>query len=285
MARKMGKAENANMVKEDDYLEFQYELKVSVCPCGSGRDPAKCCGPVKPRTHTVRLDRRNYTESDGLAIGMDYSLKRIVGGQILPLIGVPIFVQTHGRTQKSPKVIVKGETAGDFVMKPDSVLTRFDNYFVIDTNTRELHGQRISMSAVLHAHVRDDHLLYAPMTAFEFWGAEIDPEILGWYVLIRSIEERGLFLEGRIGLIVDSHLGELDEFNRRERAIFGDQLLPERMKFIYASADKSGSTANTLIKQADLLASSQLKSVAKSSDMDTLKSTSYPCQFFRQWLP
>lgn len=273
------------MAKTKNYLEFEYTIQVPKCPCGSNKAPAKCCGPIKPRTHAVLLDRRNYTESDGLAIGLDYSLKRIVDGQILPLIGTPVFVQTHKRAHKQPKVLLRGETDGAFVMDPNSVLSRFEEYFVIDTNTRQLHGRRISISAVLHAHLKGDWVMWTPVTAFEFWEPQIDPEILGWYTLIRAIEEGGIFSDSRIGVIVDSHLDDLDKLNRRETELHGNQYLPERMKLVYASADKAGSVVNFLIRQADKLARAQLDRVAKSAEMDTLNKGAYPCQFFRQWFP
>ena len=66
------------MINEDKYLTVEYDLKITECPCGSGKEPVKCHGYVKPRTHTALLDPRNYTDSEGIAIGLDYSLKRFV---------------------------------------------------------------------------------------------------------------------------------------------------------------------------------------------------------------
>jgi len=273
------------MYGNDNYLTVEYDLKLTECPCGSGKEPNKCCGYVKPRTHTALLDRRNFDESDGIAIGLDYSLKRVVNGQLLPIIGKPIFVHSHARENKSPKVILKGKADVEFIMDPNAVFRMFDHAFVIDTNTRDFNENKISMSGIVDVEINQGTLKCIPITLFEFWDVEITPEILGWYSLIQAIQDSERLKYQKIAFIVDSSLGNLDDYNEGKTALFDDFFLPKNITLIYASADKMSSIANKLIKLADRMANAQFNKITKNIEIESLKETIYPCKYFRQWLP
>ncbi len=268
-------------------LTFQHDLKVTECPCGSGKKPEKCCGPAKQRTYSVDMDPRNYYESDGFAIGLDSKLNRIVNGQLKPLIGTPRFYQSYKRS-KNDKVLVKGDSAGEYVMSPESILLANDQLFVVDTNTRNLGSHRVSVTGVLHAYVEkrgEQHaLMYGPATLLEFWDAEVSPELLGWYALLASLAEDDQYRCQRIGLIVDSELGKLDAMNDGRVPVLGDFYLPANCKLIYASADRGTSVANQLMRVCDRFASDKLALLAEDSQRDSLKETPYPCRWFRQWV-
>ena len=271
------------MGDEDQDFIVEYDLEITECPCGSGKKARKCCGYVKPRTHSVRLDKRNYMESDGIAIGLDSSLKRVVGGNLLPIIGEPLYKLSHARESNVPKTIFKGTTDGEYVMAPNSVFHIHEHVFAIDTNTRTIDGNAVSMAGVIHAYLDGEQLKYGPISVFEFWDAEITSEILGWYALIQSIVENNFFDDKNIGIIIDHNLGDLEKYNNREIAISGDYFLPENMTLIYASADKAAGIANMLIKFADRVANTQFERIIMNVDASTLKDTTYPCRYFRQW--
>lgn len=275
------------MSDEIKTLTVQYDLKVTECPCGSGKKPDKCCGPVKPRTHSVDMDPRNHSESDGFSIGLDGKLKRIVNGQQKPLIGTPCFNQSYKR-KKNAKVLVKGDSSGEYVMSPESILLAYDQLFVIDTNTRHLGSHRVSVTGVLHAYVEkqgEEHaLMYGQAMLMEFWDVEVNPELLGWYALLTSLMENGHYNGQKIGLIVDSELGKLDEMNAGQIPILGDFYLPDNCKLVYASADRGTSVANKLMRVCDRFSSDKLDLIASDARRDSLKETPYPCRWFRQWL-
>jgi len=274
------------MSENNNYLTVEYDLKVTECPCGSGKEPVKCCGYVKPRTHTALLDRRNFDESDGIAIGLNFSLKRVVKGQLLPIIGEAIFVHSHSRENKSSKVILQGKADKEFIMDPNAVFRKFDHAFAVDTNTnlRDFDKNIISMSGVIDIEITQEALKCIPITTFEFWDAEIEPELLGWYLSIQAIQDSERLRTKKIALVVDSSLGDLEKYNEREKPLYGDFLLPENITLIYASADKMSSIANKLIKLADRMANSQLDKIKKDLDLNSLKETTYPCKYFRQWI-
>lgn len=58
----------------------------------------------------------------------------------------------------------------------------------------------------------------------------------------------------QIGIVVDSELGHIKEFNSRERYIIDSFYLPQNFKLIYASADKNDTVLNWAIKQCDIAA-------------------------------
>ncbi len=270
----------------NETIMVEYDLKVIKCPCGSGKKPEKCCGPAKPRTYSVELDIRNYYESDGLAIGLDHQLYRVVNGKHLPLIGRAKFTQSYKR-KKNNKVIVKGDTGEQYVLHPESLLQGYESIFAIDTNTQDIDGSTVSMSGIVHAYTETDGdattLWYMPLTINEFWDATEKPELLGWYVLIKSIMENDEFSNKKTGIIVDSELGRFDRFNSRSEPIMGSFYLPKEFTLIYASSDTSSNIANKLLKQCDRLATMKLNEVTVDARKSSLKRTPYPCMWFRQW--
>lgn len=140
------------------------------------------------------------------------------------------------------------------------------------------------MSAVLHAYKVDKDIKCIPLTVLEFWNAEIHPEVLGWYALMGAIKEQEDMSGKKIGVIVDSNLGDIDKYNSREKPLFGNEYIPPNVTLIYASADKKDSIANKLIWLCDDLASSQFETMQNIGVLDDLKEAPYPCEYFRQWI-
>ena len=279
------------MRKDEDVntFSFEYSIKAEKCPCGSGKSPVKCCGPVIPRRHSVDLDPRNYVESDGLAIGKDFSLKRVVNGEILLLIGSATLTQGYPR-KKNDKVLVKGNQSSEWVMHPDTLLLDYDHIFIIDTNTFSMHETRVNIACVLYGFADREgdtaNLQYGPLTILEFWDNKGSAEKLGWYMLIESIEDKPEYFPGKIGIVVDSELDKLDSYNERNTPYFEDHFLPEGMEFIYATADSGSNYLNKLMRLCDKNASLILEYRKENPGFDSLfKPDHYPCRYFRQMEP
>jgi len=274
--------------KTDSKLVVEYDLKVTECPCGSKKKPEKCCGPVKDRTYSAEMDSVNYYKSDGFAIGLDFQLKRIVNGKLVPLIGEVQYTQRYKRA-KGEKVIVQGLASSDYVMSPESVLHNYDAIYFVDTNTKSTSEHQISITAVLHAyieHVEIDkyELKYLPLTILEFWDSEIEPETLGWYAVIRAIIEIPENKNKKIALVVDSRLDDLKALNYGNMPLFGEFYIPKNISLIYASVDVASNIANKLIKLSDKLATNKLNEVLANPRNEQLYETEYPCRYFRQWV-
>lgn len=271
-------------------LVLEFDMTATECSCGSSKRPEKCCGPIQPRTYAAKLDPRNYLESDGFAIGTDLALKRTVNGKLKPIIGSPELSQSYKRKRKGGnKVIVKGVARGDHVFDPESLLIGFDHIFAIDTNTKSLGEDSISVSGVVHGFLSFEEdqvrLNYTPIFLLEFWNAQTKPERLGWYALISAIERNPDFAEKKVGIIVDSELGELDGLNERRSPLDEAYFLPTGFELIYATGDVASNATNKLIRLCDRLASLKLDEVIGDPRLETLNDTTYPCDRFRQWTP
>jgi hypothetical protein len=283
------------MTKSVDYdnkflekgLTLEFDLEVTKCPCGSGKKPTKCCGPVKPRRHSINMDERNYHESDDIAFNLNGGLMRRVNGELQPIIGQSRFSYGYER-EKGQKVLLSGEANGDFVMNPESVLHGYEMIFAIDTNTKIIGGNKVSVSVIVHAYLEPTEtgldLNLAAITAFEFWNVTVSPERLGWYALINALLLNELLINKYTGIVVDSDLSDLEAINSQQKSILNDFLLPDKYKLIYASSDTGANGANKLIKLCDSRSNEILEHIRKNSKKDNLMaSTEYPCEFFRQW--
>jgi len=62
-----------------------------------------------------------------------------------------------------------------------------------------------------------------------------------------------------VGIVVDSELDALTEWNARTRPLYGDALLPVNFGLVYASADKRrDSQLNNIMSCCDRLASDMM---------------------------
>jgi hypothetical protein len=87
----------------------------------------------------------------------------------------------------------------------------------------------------------------------EFVDVVGDPERIGWLMAFRELRDRCfLAADARVGLIVDSSLGDIPALNAREAPICEGFFLPQGVQLIYASSDVGPEYgANKLIQMAD----------------------------------
>ena len=269
-------------------LTLEFDTEVLECPCGSGKRPIKCCGKTKTRTTIIHMDERNFHESDGISFNLNGELKRNIGGKLHPLIGQPKISYGYKR-KKGLKVLLSGNANDQFVMHNESVLQGYQNIFSIDTNTKKIDGNSISVSVIVHAYIEkiDDGFILnlAARTAFEFWNASVSPESLGLFALVNALLANEELADKSTGVIVDSDLGNLDSINNQKQEILNGLFLPEKYKLIYASSDVGVNGANKLIKLCDKKSNETLQHIRELSSKDNLvQSDEYPCEYFRQWV-
>jgi hypothetical protein len=110
-------------------------------------------------------------------------------------------------------------------------------------------------------HLEAGQIRYQPLVSFLILDPSPDqkPEPLGWHLLIRFLLNSGALQGKRVGLIVDSELGDHVQINTRKKPYYADQMLPGNIALIYASADKSDTFANHMIKKCDEIARMLLK--------------------------
>jgi hypothetical protein len=138
----------------------------------------------------------------------------------------------------------------------------FDIIFAIDTNTRFIKGYAISVSGVIQSQkvfavdpggIASKFWQYWTPFCMEFIEIKSKPENLGWMMLIEHLNFKlKNIMKKRIGIIIDSDLGNLNEYNLRARPIYGEFLVPENIKLIYASSDGGAEFfGNKMLRLAD----------------------------------
>lgn len=273
----------------DNCLEISIDLAApDICPCGSGKKPKRCCGPLKPRTHTLKMDAKNQQFADGIAINLtNLTLQRIVDGMPLPVIGETVVSQSYDRP-KGPKDLVVANLHKHHSLDPNGIFLEYDEFFIIDTNTRIANDEAVALSAIMtayaeHAENNQIKLKYTPFGYLEFRNPQVPPENIGWMALAGALQENPEFSKKRIALVVDSDKGKLDAFNKRELPICQDFYLPINIKLLYASADGGTSFLNRLMKRCDKQAARMLSLIIDTQNRKGLQvPDTYPCSHFRQ---
>lgn len=187
---------------------------------------------------------------------------------------------TYVREKKDDKVLYSAP-ADDFSMSLDhyeELKARFDYLMAVDTNTlNEIHqGYRVSACCI---YVVQDHLSslnaesrYVHHATFLILNTDhhAKSEPIGWHLAItRSIHP--LMQHSRIGMIVDSELGQHIDINAGREPYYATSHLPPNLKFLYASSDGSATFANAMIQSCDTGAKAVLNEFKKKGVADVLR--------------
>lgn len=196
---------------------------------------------------------------------------------------------------KKPKVLSKVST-GNRVAKVsiNKAITDYDQLLAIDTNTKEVAGRALSVTAVVIAKLRSSatgrFVFQYEIPAFiAFTSLQGPPERLGWVFALKELLRcNRISLNSSIGMIVDSDLGLLPEFNSRRMPLIGNEYLLGCVELLYGSADIGSSELipNRLIKEADKVSSRILKEYADGGrDLDLRIVPGNPCLTYAiHWL-
>jgi len=197
------------------------------------------------RTLSIQMDEENYHVFDGLV--MDLNSQKIYGlkdGEHFPLLGSSKLEYRRQRKNKLPKILHASSSATtDTYLNSNHQLLSYDHLIAVDTNTNYTNGSSVSITAAFHIMPGSEKSNFICCSAkvialLEFWNVVEKPENLGWWKILEALQGHPNF-KGKIGLIVDSDLGDHTAFNLREKPIFRDFYLPENVTIIYAS-DRGG---------------------------------------------
>jgi hypothetical protein len=178
---------------------------------------------TKARKFKINLDPRNYTSFDGLSISSEGQIEGLKWGQRFPLIGQNSIEYSYERESGKKKVLTTGPVIPDACfINPSLLVADFDHVFAIDTNTKNIGKDMVSVAAVTYCHVNLQKgtqicLSVPTLTAwYEYRNVQGSPEKVAWKELVEAILRNPESLIGKIGLIVDSDLGNHEAFNKRE---------------------------------------------------------------------
>ena len=168
-------------------------------------------------------------------------------------------------------------------------LSRYDRLFAVDTNTIVVDGHDVCVTCCVRADFKlvdkTWHVKGEPIDALVMMKPRLKPELAGWLDVLRRINTDTAL---RVGLIVDSELGTIPEFNRRKIPIADNVFLPENVELIYASSDHDKDMPfNVLIAKCDKDASLLLEKL--QSDRGRLAalqpSSGKLCELSYYWPP
>ncbi|MBA4124507.1 MAG: SEC-C domain-containing protein [Acidobacteria bacterium] len=222
------------------------------CHCGSGKKFKKCCKDKKPRTKTIEYEFGELKTIDGLnfntltgeliafkedkkidfkAAEMEVTYERPKGKKVLTQIPMPLNNPT---------------------LNLSAALEPFDLLLAIDTNTQTINEHKLSVSCLIGGYVRKEtsesfgeHFIRTPyaLNVYEpqviaLWNIKEKEENVGWMTFIEAVMRNPIYKEdSKILVIVDSDLGNIDDYNLRKLPIYGNFYLPQNMQLRYASSD------------------------------------------------
>lgn len=176
------------------------------------------------------------------------------------------------------------------IANEDAHLRQYTVVYAIDTGTRKIGADQISVSAVVRLDLtpRGDppHFLQSrPLGVIEFRNATGDEtaERLGWALLIAQLEPT-LKTGDSVGIVVDHDMEALDDINRRVKPFHQSKLLPQGFTMVYAAADRSSSIANAIVRRCDRQCDLVYERIVNGQPDYPLEVPPHPwCESSRNW--
>lgn len=199
--------------------------------------------PTSPRFTEVTMDAGSVIPVDYIFLPRDGGPIRIAsqGREIVPKSSIFESFYERGRRRKVlTRLTLRDERpTGDIHL----MLLRFKKLYAVDTNTY-MHpaGARVWITSILEGSltpVVGDQLLLQSQHHSTFLTKESSgsAEIAGWVGAISRLLQHDDAPVERIGLIVDAHKGQHDNWNDRTQALLGDLFLPPGWQLIFATSD------------------------------------------------
>lgn len=184
--------------------------------------------------------------------------------------GTQSMVRTY-QGEKKEHIVAKATDLNFVTDQVGSWPENFDFIFAMDTNT---HPEKCgdfycSAAAIYYGEIEkiNDYarnMICTPYMLIDWyhpWKMKI--ETVTWMEAIKKLQEI-IPSDKKVGIVIDSELGNLEGYNNRTIPIFGQWYLPENYTFMYATADASDEWCNKMIKQCDKTASQRLKEIIAS---------------------
>jgi hypothetical protein len=241
------------------------------CPCGSGKKFKKCCLGKKPRQQIVMVGSPeplrgvHYDKEKMEFMGMTTD-----GRLIKPEV---TFSQTHytGQSGKE-KVITRIQ---DKVIPNEGDLMKylsssFDLIIAVDTNTKLITGETISVTGVVHCVAQATSDPNAYDVDFPWHGAALfrncpnalPSEKFGWMTVMQETNRDPRNILKRFALVTDHDMGNHSLYNSRKIPIFRDFYLPDNFVLMYGRGDgPNQNLLNYVVRQCDKDSTELLKEI------------------------
>lgn len=208
----------------------------------------------KPRSILVDL---NITKDTRINIGNILSIE--VGGLQKNSIGnsVDIIKYIDRKEEGKKNKVISFYTSKDGLIEINEtdLMREYDAIFVVDTNTEIVNDIKrcIGIVGVIEYDSDASEFALVPVChmIYEIPIDDMNYEKYTWAILVNKILGSVTYSKKQIGIVVDSFLGDIFGYNRGESILPRFQL-PQNIKLMYASSDKSGDgLLNWAMKQCD----------------------------------
>lgn len=154
---------------------------------------------------------------------------------------------------------------------PHCALERFDQVYGIDTNTVSFEefgplsvtiAMKVSMTRIGNEY---GNFRTESFVQFARRNVSNNPEVSGWVEVLHHILADPRHVQKKIGIVVDSELGKLQQMNARRIPLMDNFYLPSNFELVFAT-DASGTEEfipNKLIRACDKAASLNIDDVAR----------------------
>ena len=261
-----------------------------LCPCGSGKQYKHCCLPVRPREVSLIFQVPETTKVDGIVLGPDGSISLVRGGHPIQLSEAA--VEFAYSRSKRRKVLFRADIdPAAPKLDPHTPLLTYNVVYAVDTNTIQLHGERVSVACAVQCLIRQENgsFFVKPSIAgaMELRNVSGDPERVAWRLFCQCVSEHPQYRPTlRVAMIVDSSLDSLRDFNTRSVPVIDDWFLPPNFTLLYATADAATTTiGNRLMRTCDKNATQVLELIRKARARRNLHEAApgAPYSHYRNW--
>lgn len=149
---------------------------------------------------------------------------------------------------KGPKVLSRiPQVDLNLSFDADNALNKnFDFLVAVDTNTKKIQGKNVSVVGIVTFQTvwvpekegLQKYWQHDVPFCLEYIEIKSKPENFGWIAAIQHMEKfNKINNQMRIGIVVDSDLGNIKDYNARKKPVDGPDYLPKHIQLIYASSD------------------------------------------------
>lgn len=216
-------------------------------------------------TETVVKKEIAITKEKGLIAHINNGVVTLCDKNGVPYLQSDIDMTRTYKGENKTRIVTKATNLEQNSNCVDDWVKNFDVIYAVDTNTKPIHGGKhnFSIGIVYKGNINQiDETggeiqceLYAGFLWIWSGNRKIEPE--NWVCAIEKIKKEESNHK-KIALIVDSELGNYEEYNNRTKPLINDFVLPENFTLIYASADYADEWTNKMIRLCDKCASENL---------------------------
>ena len=175
-----------------------------------------------------------------------------------------VFEKKPQKNKQLTRVEMVGDTVSIGGLKE---LHNLDSFFVMDTSTKNINGQRVSVCFLMRVKLLKANSGYIPTNkdkdafVFEFYGvkAEYNPEMLAILKLANDVQgSEHIEAKTKIGIVTDCDMASHSAISNQLIPLYKDKFLPKNFVLIYAK-DQGGDAINQLLGFCDKRAKDYLK--------------------------